>query len=430
MAEHQAVPRAFHVMTKPRGPICNLNCRYCYYIPKAKMYPGSDFRMTDEVLESFTRQYIESQQVPEVTFGWQGGEPLLMGIDFFERAIAYQEKYRRPGMRIINTLQTNGTLVDEAWGRFFHEHNFLIGLSLDGPQPMHDAYRLDRADNPTWERVMRGLRLLQTHDVEYNILCTVHRANAPHPVETYRFFRDEAEADFVQFIPIVRRDNETGHQEGLEVRDHSVTADQYGDFLIGIFDEWVRHDVGSVFVQIFDVALAAWTGQRPGLCVFEPTCGLGLAMEHNGDLYACDHYVEPRYLLGNIMETPLIDMVASEQQRAFGRAKLETLPQQCIDCEVRFICNGGCPKNRILVTEEGEPKLNYLCSGYKSFFMHIDEPMRMMVDELRHRRPPANVMRRINAQDMALEEKFANVGRNDPCPCGSGRKFKHCHGRR
>jgi len=429
MAEHPPVPRAFHIMTKPRGPICNLNCAYCYYLPKEQLYPGSDFRMADEVLESFTKQYIESQQVPEVTFGWQGGEPLLMGIEFFERAVAYQKQYQKPGVRIINTLQTNGTLIDEAWARFFHDHNFLIGLSLDGPQPMHDAYRLDKAGNPTWERVMRGKRLMDEYDVEHNILCTVHAANADHPVETYRFFRDVAEAEFIQFIPIVRRDNETGHQEGLEVKDQSVTAEQYGQFLIGVFDEWVRHDVGRLFVQIFDVALAAWTGRRPGLCVFEPICGLGLAMEHNGDLYACDHYVEPNYLLGNIMETPMLDLVASEQQRAFGRAKLETLPQQCIDCEVRFICNGGCPKNRILVTGEGKPNLNYLCNGYKAFFSHIDRPMRMMVNELRHRRAPANVMRAINEEDLALERAFATARRNDPCPCGSGKKFKHCHGR-
>jgi uncharacterized protein len=430
MAEHRPIPRAFHVMTKPNGPICNLDCAYCYYLPKAQMYPGSDFRMSDEVLESFTRQYIESQQVPEVTFGWQGGEPLLMGIDFYQRAIAYQERFRRPGTRIINTLQTNGTLVDEAWGRFFKEHSFLIGLSLDGPQPMHDAFRVDRGDQPSWERVMRGLHTLQEHGVEHNILCTIHAANAQHPTEVYRFFRDEVGTEFIQFIPIVRRNNDTGHQEGRQVTHHSVTGEQYGSFLIGVFDEWVRHDVGRVFVQIFDVALAAWSGQRPGLCVFEPTCGLGLAMEHNGDLYACDHYVEPRYRLGSIMETPLIELVTSEQQRAFGRAKLESLSQQCLDCEVRSVCNGGCPKNRLLISDEGTPQLNYLCSGYKSFFMHIDGPMRMMVEELRNRRAPANVMQAINAEDLGQEKAFAAAGRNDPCPCGSGKKFKQCHGRR
>ncbi len=423
-------PPAFHVMTKPRGPICNLNCAYCYYLPKENLYPGSDFRMSDEVLESFTRQYIESQHVPEVTFGWQGGEPLLMGLDFFKRAVELQEQYRHPGTRIINTLQTNGTLLDDAWGEFFHEHNFLVGLSFDGPKAMHDAYRRDKGNAPSFDRVWRGLNVLQRHQVEFNILTTVHAANAPHPREVYQFFRDEAKINFIQFIPIVRRDNETGFQKGTQVTSSSVAAQQYGDFLIGVFDEWVRHDVGQVYVQIFDVALAVWFGQRAGLCVFEPTCGLGLAMEHNGDLYACDHYVEPDYWRGNIMETPLIEMVGSDAQRAFGLAKRDALPQACRDCEVRFVCNGGCPKNRILTTRDGEPGLNYLCAGYKAFFKHIDHPMQLMVEELKAKRPPANVMQRIAQEDALREAKFANVGRNDPCPCGSGRKFKHCHGRK
>ncbi len=428
MMQSSEVPRAFHVMVKPRGPVCNLDCAYCYYLVKEKLYPGSDFRMSDAVLESFTRQYIEAQQIPEVTFGWQGGEPLLMGVEFFERAIALQERYRRPGMRIINTLQTNGTLVDETWSAFFKAHNFLVGLSLDGPQAMHDAYRRDKGGAPTWERVMRARDLFQKHGVEYNVLCTVHQANAGRPLEVYRFFRDEVGAQFVQFIPIVRRDNETGYQEGETLTAHSVTAQQYGDFLSGVFDEWVRRDVGRVYVQLFDVALAAWMGERPGLCVFEPTCGLGLAMEHNGDLYACDHFVEPRYRLGNIVETPLVELVASEAQRAFGQAKRDALPQQCRDCAVRFVCNGGCPKNRIAVTSEGEPGLNYLCAGYKAFFAHIDRPMRMMVEELRQRRAPANVMQRLAQEEAELAARFAQARRNDPCPCGSGKKFKHCHG--
>ncbi len=429
MTERPNTPRAFHVMAKPRGPICNLACAYCYYLPKAQMYPDSDFRMSDAILETFTRQYIEAQGVPEVTFGWQGGEPLLMGIPFYERALELQERYRRPGMRIVNTLQTNGTLITPEWAAFFREHNFLVGLSLDGPQEMHDAYRVDRAGRPTWASVMAGMRTLQAHNVEYNILCTVHAANAPHPLEVYRFFRDEAQVKFIQFIPIVRRINTTGHQEGLQVTPSSVGSEQYGAFLMGVFDEWVRHDVGQVFVQIFDVALAAWTGQRPGLCVFEPVCGLGLAMEHNGDVYSCDHFVEPRHFLGNIEETPLIDLVTSEQQRQFGRAKLDTLPAQCMSCDVRFVCNGACPKDRILTTSEGEPGLSYLCAGYKAFFHHIDRPMRMMVEELRHERAPANVMARIAAEDAAWEHALASTGRNDPCPCGSGKKFKHCHGR-
>ena len=423
-------PRAFHIMTKPRGPICNLKCDYCYYLPKAKLYPESEFHMTDAVLEAFTQQYIEAQNVPEVTFGWQGGEPLLMGIPFFERAMAFQEKYQKSGMRIINTLQTNGTLVDAAWAEFFHQHNFLIGLSMDGPQAMHDAYRVDQGNHPTWERVMRGRRFLKEQNVEFNILCTVHQANAPYPVETYRFFRDEAETDFVQFIPIVRRDNETGHQQGETLTHHSVTAKQYGDFLIGVFDEWVRHDVGKMFVQIFDVALAAWVGQRPGLCIFEPTCGLGLAMEHNGDLYACDHYVEPDYKLGNIMTTPMLELVAAAPQWHFGQSKLALLPEQCLTCAVRFICNGGCLKNRIVPTADGDKPLNALCAGYKAFFTHIQRPMQMMVQELKQQRPPANVMYRLAQQDAERAKVFAHTGRNAPCPCGSGRKFKQCHGRK
>ena len=417
-------PRAFHVMAKPRGPICNLNCAYCYYLAKKDLYPGSDFRMNDEVLESFVQQYIESQRVPEVTFGWQGGEPMLMGLDFFRRAIELQAKYRRPGTRIVNTLQTNGTLVNDEWGRFFHEHNFLIGLSLDGPKSLHDAYRRDGGGAPTFDRVMRGLALLQKHAVEYNFLTTVHTANVEHPLAVYRFFRDEVGAQFVQFIPIVKQD------DGAGVSEHSVAGEQYGRFLIAVFDEWVRRDVGRVYVQIFDVALAAWLGERPGLCVFEPVCGLGMAMEHNGDLYACDHFVEPGHKLGNILETPIMELVDLERQREFGQAKRTALPRACRECEVRFVCNGGCPKNRLSATPGGERGLNHLCAGYKAFFSHIDRPMKMMVEELRAKRPPANVMMRIAGEDQELQKRFTAARRNVPCPCGSGVKFKRCHGRR
>jgi uncharacterized protein len=423
-------PRSFHVMVKPRGPVCNLDCGYCYYLSKERLYPGSDFRMPDDVLESFTRQYIEAQRVPEVTFGWQGGEPLLMGIDFFRRAIELQGRYRRPGMRLVNSIQTNGVLLDDAWCRFFRRHDFLVGLSLDGPRELHDAYRRDKGGAPTFERVMRGAALLQEHQVAFNVLTTVHAANAGHPLEVYRFIRDELGAEFIQFIPIVQRHNETGFQEGTELTDRSVTGRQYGDFLIAIFDEWVRHDVGRVFVQIFDVALAAWMGQRPGLCVFEETCGLGLAMEHNGDLYACDHFVEPRYRLGNIQETPLAELVVSERQRRFGLSKRDGLPRVCRECDVRFVCNGACPKNRLLAAPGDGRRLSVLCEGYKAFFTHVDRPMRMMVEELRARRPPANVMVRLAREDDVLRHRFATARRNDPCPCGSGLKFKHCHGRK
>ena len=422
---------AFHVMMKPRGAICNLDCKYCYFLAKEDLYPGSGFRMSDDLLEEYTRQYIDAQQVPEVTFAWQGGEPTLMGLEFFQKAVEFQKKFQKPDTRIYNSLQTNGTLLDADWCRFFHENDFLIGLSLDGPKALHDAYRVDKGGKPTFDAVMGAAEMMQAHEVEYNILTTVHAANAEHPVEVYRFMRDVVKTRFLQFIPIVERDNDTGYQEGNEVTDRSVTGKQYGRFLIRIFDEWVRRDVGKMYVQIFDVSLAAWSGQSPGLCIFMETCGDALALEHNGDLYACDHYVEPDYRLGNITEIPMMEMVLSEQQRAFGQAKLDTLPQYCLSCDVRFICNGGCPKNRIITTPDGEPGLNYLCEGYKAFFHHIDGPMRFMANELQHRRAPANVMSFIRQREAELtrQREFRTVGRNDPCPCGSGLKFKRCHGR-
>ena len=422
---------AFHVMMKPRGAICNLDCKYCYFLAKEDLYPGSGFRMSDDLLEAYTRQYIEAQQVPEVTFAWQGGEPTLMGLEFFQKAVEFQQKYRKPDTRIYNSLQTNGTLLDADWCRFFHENDFLIGLSLDGPRALHDAFRVDKGGKPTFEAVMDAAEMMRASEVEFNILTTVHAANAGHPLEVYRFMRDVVKTRFLQFIPIVERDNDTGYQEGTEVTKRSVTGKQYGRFLIRIFDEWVRRDVGKMYVQIFDVSLAAWSGQSPGLCIFMETCGDALALEHNGDLYACDHYVEPDYFLGNITEIPMMEMVQSEQQRTFGQAKLDSLPQYCLSCDVRFICNGGCPKNRIITTPDGEPGLNYLCEGYKAFFHHIDGPMRFMANELRHRRAPANVMTHIRQQEAVFRRRqaFKSVGRNDPCPCGSGLKFKRCHGR-
>lgn len=422
-------PRAFHVMVKPRGSICNLDCAYCYYLSKAELYPESHFRMSDELLEEFTRQYIGAQQVPEAVFAWQGGEPTLMGLGFFRRAMEFQEKYRKPGMKIHNSLQTNGTMLDDEWCRFFRKHKYLIGLSMDGPRKLHDAYRVDKGGKPTFERVMSGVARLKEHEVEYNILACVHAANAEHPLEVYRFLRDQVGAQFIQFIPIVERRNGTGLEEGDGVTDRSVTGRQYGAFLSAIFDEWVRRDVGRVFVQIFDVALAAWTGQRPGLCIFEETCGTALAMEHNGDLFACDHFVEPGYKSGSIKKIPLLELVSTHQQRAFGLAKRDTLPGCCRECEVRFACNGGCPKNRILRAPEGDGALNHLCEGYKSFFTHIDRPMQIMAAELRAKRPPGNVMLYLAQEEAKLWERFARTGRNEPCPCGSGRKFKRCHGR-
>jgi uncharacterized protein len=429
-ASQQMAPPAFHIMLKPRGAICNLDCKYCYFLAKELLYPGSRFRMAEALLEEYTRQYIEVQQVPEVTFAWQGGEPTLMGLDFFKLAVELQQKYCRPGMKIYNALQTNGTTLDNEWSAFFQANDFLIGLSLDGPRELHDYYRVDKGGRPTFDRVMGGLELLEKHKVEFNILTAVHAANAGRPLEVYHFLRDKVGTQFIQFIPIVERDNKTGFQEGEKVTGRSVTGKQYGDFLITIFDEWVRRDVGRVFVQIFDVALAAWLGQPPGLCIFEETCGLAMAMEHNGDIYACDHFVEPTYKLGNIQETPMIELVASEQQRQFGLAKRDTLPTYCRQCPVRFVCNGGCPKNRIIFTPDGEPGLNYLCQGYKAFFTYIDQPMKFMATELQRQRPPANIMDHLAQQEAELQRRFTHARRNDPCPCGSGRKFKHCHGRR
>lgn len=423
------VPPSFHVMLKPRGAICNLDCSYCYYLSKELLYPGSRFRMAHDLLEEYTRQYIEAQQVPTVTFAWQGGEPTLMGLDFFRLAVEFQHKYQRPGMQIQNTLQTNGTTLNNEWCQFFHEQKFLLGLSLDGPQKLHDAYRVDKGGQPTFDRVMAGLALLKEHSVEFNILTTLHAANVEYPLEVYHFLRDEVGTQFVQFIPIVEPENEINFQEGKQVTERSVSGQQYGDFLIAVFDEWVRHDIGRVYVQIFDVAFAAWLGERPGLCIFEETCGHALAMEHNGDVYSCDHFVEPRYKLGNLRQVPLLKLVGSQQQQQFGRAKHDTLPRYCRECSVRFVCNGGCPKDRLLLTPDGEPGLNYLCAGYKAFFSYIDQPMRKMATELRAGRAPANIMYDLAQEEIELQRRLARAGRNDPCPCGSGNKFKKCHGK-
>lgn len=383
---------AFHLMTKPRGAICNLDCKYCYFLSKERLYPDSKFRMSENLLEEYTRQYIEAQSAPEITFAWQGGEPTLMGLDFYTLAISYQQKYRKPNTRILNTLQTNAVSLDDAWCAFFKTNNFLIGVSLDGYAEVHDFYRVDKGGQPTFQRVMDGIRLLQKHGVEFNILTTVHAANADHGLEVYRFLRDEVKTQFIQFIPIVERANATGFQEGNTVTDRSVSAEGYGRFLMAIFDEWVRQDVGRMFVQIFDVSLAAWVGDRPGLCIFEETCGTGMAMEHNGDVYSCDHFVEPKHHIGNIIDIPLSQIANGAQQRAFGEAKRDSLPQYCRDCPVKFICNGGCPKDRFITTPDGESGLNYLCAGFKAFFTHINEPMRFMAHQLMLRRSPAHVM--------------------------------------
>jgi uncharacterized protein len=385
--------------------------------------------MPDEVHEAYIRQLLEAHQAPTVTVAWQGGEPTLMGLDFFDRSVELQHKYRKPETVIENTFQTNGILLNEAWCRFFRENNFLVGLSLDGPGELHDFYRKDRGGKGTFDRVIKSARLLQKFGVEFNILCTVNAKNGDHPIEVYRFFRDELRAQYLQFIPIVERDNESGHQEGNAVTDRSVKPDQWGQFLIRIFDEWVRRDVGRTFVLNFDGALAGWLGRAGTVCIFGPTCGLGMALEHNGDLYSCDHFVEPDCCLGNILETPMIELVASEQQRKFGQDKRDTLPRYCRECPWLSICHGECPKNRIGEASDGEPGLNYLCAGYKAFFQHSDQYMRIMADLIQSGRTADGILKVLaRSEAPAGDEKFRGVSRNNPCPCGSGLKFKKCHG--
>ena len=434
-----SAPRAFHLLAKPTGAICNLDCTYCFFLSKELLYPGSRFRMADELLERYLSQLIEAHAgAREVIVAWQGGEPTLMGLDFFRRSVELADRYRGKGQKIVHTIQTNGTLIDETWAKFFAEKGFLVGLSIDGPANLHDAYRVDKGGKGSFDRVMAGLAMLRRHGVDWNALCTVHVANQDHGREIYRFLRDDCGARYLQFIPIVERATEQllpianegwGErardrpfyvQDGGLVTERSVSADGYGRFLIDIFEDWVRRDIGEVYVQMFDVALANWYGQSPGLCVHSETCGLALALEHNGDVYSCDHYVEPAYRLGNISESRLLDLVVLPKQQEFGRAKRDSLPQYCLDCEVRAACHGGCPKDRFAVTPDGQPGLHYLCPSYKAFFGHIEPAMRQMCDLLKADRAPSELVQRYAAAD-------ARRGRNDPCPCGSGRKWKHCH---
>jgi len=400
----------FHVMTKPIGPLCNLDCKYCFYLEKEKLFPvNENFKMTDDVLENYVRQYIEQQDAPEINFAWQGGEPTLLGVDFFRKVVALQKKYAN-GKRIQNALQTNGTLLDDEWCAFLAENQFLIGLSLDGPVKLHDTYRVDKKGGATYEQVLRGLRMLKKHAVEFNTLTVVSRANGQRPLEVYRFLRDIG-SGFIQFIPLVERlaDSEAkklglnlaapprvdeGDEARLPVTEWSVQPRQYGDFLCTIFDEWVKRDVGRTFVQLFDVTLGNTMGAGGGLCVFSETCGKAMALEHNGDVYSCDHYVYPQYKLGNVLNQTLGQMATSEFQQNFGRAKVETLPRYCRECEVRHLCHGECPKHRFIRTPEGEPGLNYLCRAYKQFFNHSAPAMRRMAELLRAGRPAADIMLR------------------------------------
>ena len=439
-------PLGFHIMTKPIGPICNLDCKYCFYLEKENLYPKlsghsgiSDWKMTDDVLENYIRQYIEAQQMDAINFAWQGGEPTLLGVDFFRRVVALQQKYAS-GKRIENALQTNGVLLDDEWGEFLSQNHFLVGLSIDGPRELHDRYRVDKGGQPTFNRVVAGLNMLKKHGVEFNTLTVVNCHNARQPLEVYRFLK-EIGSGYMQFIPVVERIAREANDSGLvliqpsdsgeaRVSEWSVDPVDFGNFLCAVFDEWVRNDVARYYVQIFDVALETWLGIPASLCVFRETCGSAMAMEHNGDLYSCDHFVYRENRLGNIMENPLESMVASAQQVKFGLDKRDSLPRYCRECDVRFACHGECPKHRFIRTPDGESGLNYLCAGYKMFFHHIDPYMRFMANELRSQRPPANVIQWTRARDVeaARSSPSERPGRNDPCPCGSGRKYKKCCG--
>ena len=402
MNDNIATPFAkpLYVMLKPAGAHCNLACKYCYYLEKSHLYQNSlRHLMSDEMLEQFTREYIEAQTMPQVLFTWHGGEPLMRSIDFYKKALALQKKYAH-GKQIDNVIQTNGTLLTDEWCEFFAKNHWLVGISIDGPQEYHDHYRVTPAGKPSWEKVMQGISLLKKHRVEWNAMAVVNAYNAEHPLEFYHFFRDNG-CQYLQFTPIVERLTE--HEDGrtlasladdreIPLADASVTPQQWGNFLCTIFDDWVRHDVGKTFVEIFDCTLANWMGVLPGICAYSKECGHAGVMEHNGDVYSCDHFVFPEYKLGNIREQSLIDMLYGEKQQAFSRLKHTSLPRQCKECDMEFACHGECPKNRFEKDKYGEPGLNYLCQGYYQYYTHVAPYMDFMKRELLAQRPPANIM--------------------------------------
>lgn len=393
--------KPLYVMLKPAGAHCNLACKYCYYLEKTKLYPTAQRHlMSDEMLEQFTREYIEAQTMNQVLFTWHGGEPLLRSIDFYRKALSLQQKYAG-GRRIANVIQTNGTLLTDEWCEFFAQNHWLVGISIDGPQPDHDHYRLTAAGKPSWKKVMQGIKLLKKHGVEWNAMAVVNAYNANHPLEFYRFFKENG-CQFLQFTPIVER--LTRHEDGrtlasladkneIPLSEASVTPEQWGYFLSAIFDEWVRKDVGKIFVEIFDCTLANWMGISPGICAYSKECGHAGVMEHNGDVYSCDHFVFPEYKLGNIRDHSLIDMLYGEQQQEFSRLKHSSLPRQCKECDMEFACHGECPKNRFMKDKYGDSGLNYLCPGYYHYYQHVAPYMDYMKQELMSQRPPSNIMK-------------------------------------
>jgi uncharacterized protein len=402
----------FHLLVKPAGAACNLSCQYCFFLSKEKLYGERESpMMTEATLANYIEQLFAATPGREVQVAWQGGEPMLRGLEFFRKSVELAERYRKPHQHVLHTLQTNGTLVDDEWAAFFKRNNYLVGLSIDGPRELNDTYRIDKKGRGSFDGVVRGWNCLQKHGVDCNVLCTVHAANSDRPLDVYRFFRDELKARYIQLIPIVERateqtialanqgwggfqgkDRPLYKQEGSRVTERTVSAEKFGQFLCAIFDEWVERDVGTVYVTTFDVALGSWLGQH-NACIVAPTCGGALVMEHNGDVYSCDHFVEPGHELGNVSETPLRTLVNSEKQRRFGQNKYDSLPQYCKECPVLFACYGECPRNRFIETPDGEQGLNYLCAGYRKFFTHIDGAMKTMAKLLRQGRYADEIMK-------------------------------------
>jgi len=410
-----AVSREFQIFAKPNGAVCNLGCRYCYYLKKEGLYPsGETFRMADDVLEAYIAQHIEAFPGALIHFSWHGGEPTLLGLDYFKKIVDLQRRHLPANRRILNGMQTNGTLLTDEWGRFLAAHDFSVGLSLDGPADLHDRFRMTRSGAPTHRLALNGYQLLRRYRIPCDILCVVNRENVAHPLRVYRFFK-QLKAAYIGFLPLVEP-----RSGGVSKR--SVPAEDWGAFLCAVFDEWKREDIGRLKVQIFEEAARTAFGREHALCIFRKTCGDVPVIEHNGDFFSCDHFVDPQHRLGNIMQTPLAEFLESPRQRGFGEAKLASLPQYCRSCEVRQMCHGECPKNRILPTPSGEPGLNYLCAGYKHFFNHCRPFVEALSAQWRlQNRPPAPPLADARRRPAAVK-----IGRNDPCPCGSGRKYKKC----
>ena len=426
--EQKTSMQPFHVLANPAGPLCNLACDYCFYLEKTALFPDAgSFRMGEETLEAFVRQYFESQppECGEVNLAWQGGEPLLRGIDFFRQAVRLAQQYARPGQRVNHSLQTNGLLLDDEWCRLLKEHNFLVGISIDGPAAMHDKHRRDRKGAATFARTMLGLDALKRHQVDFNVLTVVNADNGDHAQAVYDFLKQMG-AEHLQFIPLVEKDAEGA------LTAQSVGGEQYGRFLCGIFDQWLaQNDVGYLFIRDFEVMLNSLMGNPPALCVHAETCGRSLAIEHNGDIFSCDHFTFSEYRLGNLHEADLASLVDGAQQKAFGESKRDNLPRRCLDCEYLELCNGGCPKDRLAQPPDGEPGLNHLCPGYRLFFRHASPTLLKMAKCLHCGRPAADyrlIDRKTTEEPVppASSPNSAQLGRNDPCPCGSGQKYKKC----